>query len=138
MKPSDSPVPTFGGDYRGKCPKEATEQVAFFNRVRQEYPETWGRIAIHIRNEDRMATARAMKLHKLEGLTVGASDIQIPGSPSLCIELKRLDPRLSTLSPEQAAYLVAAEKAGAFVAVCFGALAAWECFETWLDLQKTH
>lgn len=135
MTPADSPVRTYGGAHKGKCPLEAVEQISFFNRLRQEFPETWGRLAVHIRNEDRLGTAQAMKRHKLEGLSTGASDIQIPGCPSFVCEMKRLSPSLSTLSPEQADYLVAAQNAGAFACVAFGALAAYEAFTEWLALQ---
>lgn len=138
MKPSDSPVRTFGGLYKGPCPLEAVEQISFFNKLRQEYPETWGRLAVHIRNEDTLASAQKMRKHKLEGLTTGASDIQIPGCPSLVMEMKRADPTKSTLSDDQAAYLAAAERAGAFACVVFGAIAAMEAFNDWLALQPAR
>lgn len=129
-------IRTYGDPkWRGKCPKEGTEQASFFNRIRQEYPETWGRIAVHIRNEDSLATAQKMQKHKLEGLTAGASDIQIPGNPSLCIELKRMDHSQSKLSDEQLKYLIAAKDAGAFACVALGAAAAWDAFEEWRGLQ---
>lgn len=137
MKPSDSPVQTFGGSGKGKCPKEAVEQISWFNKIRQEYPDTWGLLAVHVRNEGLLQNGQlsAIKKHKLEGMVTGCVDIFIPGSPCMVLEMKRTSPALSTLSPEQAAYLVAAEKAGAFACVCFGALAAMEAFTEWLTLQ---
>lgn len=140
MTPAQSPVPTFGGDFRGKCPRESVEQISWFNKVRETYPDTWGLLAVHVRNEGLLQNGQlsAIKKHKLEGMVTGCVDIFVPGSPCLVMEMKRADPTKSTLSEDQARYLVVAEKAGAFAAVCFGALAAWECFEAWLDLQKTH
>ena len=137
MTPSDSPVRTYGGDYRGKCPLEAVEQISWFNRVREAYPDTWGLLAVHVRNEGLLKNGQlsAIKKHKLEGMVTGCVDIFIPGSPCMVMEMKRQSPALSTLSPEQAAYLVAAEKAGAFACVAFGAVAAWGAFTDWLALQ---
>lgn len=135
MNPATIPVPVYGGTYRGACPRESVEQISFFNKIRAEYPDTYGRLAVHIRNEDTLATAQKMKKHKLEGLTTGASDIQIPGCPSFVCEMKRMDPTKSTLSDDQSDYLVAAQTAGAYACVAFGAQAAVEAFEHWLGLQ---
>lgn len=136
MNPATIPVPYYGGTYRGPCPKERVEQISIVNRIRQEYPDTWGRLIVHIRNEDEGATAQAMKRRKLEGLTTGAADLFIPGRPSLTMEMKRLDPTKSTLSDDQTKYLVAAQAAGAYACVAFGAQAAWDAFQHWLGLQE--
>lgn len=135
MTPTQSPVPVWGGDYRGPCPKEITEQVSFINRIRSEYPDTWGLLTTHIRNEDGSANARQVKRMKLEGMVTGTADIIIVGNPVAVIEMKRLDPTKSSLSDDQAKYLLAAHAAGAFVCVAFGAVAAWGAFEFWLTLQ---
>lgn len=129
-------IPVYGDpSFRGKCPREGTEQSSFFNQIRREYPDTWGRLAVHIRNEDSLASAHKMQKHKLEGLTTGASDIQIPGRSSFVCEMKRADRTQSALSDEQLAYLVAAQDAGAYACIALGAVAAWEAFEHWLALQ---
>jgi len=135
MKPNDCPVPYYGGDYCGPCPLERVEQISFINRIRQDYPDTWGLLATHIRNEDGSANARQVKKMKLEGMVAGTADILIMGNPPMALEMKRLDPTKSTLSDDQAAYLVAAQAAGAFACIAFGAVAAWEAFQHWLTLQ---
>lgn len=136
MTPKNIPVPHYGGGIKGKCPLEAVEQISFFNRLRSEYPETWGLLAVHIRNEDGSASAQKVRRMKLDGLVTGASDIQIPGCPSLVLEMKRADPAKSTLSSEQARYLIAAQNAGAFACVAFGAEGAWSAFQEWLSVQR--
>jgi hypothetical protein len=63
--------------FRGECPKEDLEQVTFFARLRREYPETWGMIAIHPRNEGLKVRGQigSVARHKAEGMTPGAADI---------------------------------------------------------------
>jgi len=119
--------------FRGKCPLETIEQVSWFNRVRKEYPDTYGAIATHIRNEGMAEGAQLSSKvkHRAEGLVVGASDIIVPASVPLVIEMKRQNHSLSTLSDEQARYLRAATAMGAYACVCLGAVAAWEAFEWW-------
>lgn len=119
--------------FRGKCPAETMEQITFFNRLRREYPDTWGALAIHPRNEA-MRTGghiRAVSQHKAEGMTAGAADIVIPGRVSFVCELKRRDHTLSNWQDGQVDYLMAAHGAGAFACVALGADAAWQAFEDW-------
>lgn len=121
--------------FRGKCPAESVEQVTFFSRIRRQYPDTWGRLALHPRNEgDRtwQQTAR----QKAEGMTPGASDIIIPGAPTFVCEMKRLDHTKCKWQEGQAEYLRSAHVAGSFVCVALGCNAAWEAFREWIDLQK--
>jgi hypothetical protein len=127
-------VRVFGDmSFRGKCPTEAMEQVTFFNRLRREYPDTWGALALHPRNEAQLRGGqfRALARHKAEGMTPGASDIIIPGRVSFVCEMKRQDHTLSKWQPGQVEYLIAAHKAGAFACVALGAAGAWEAFEAW-------
>ena len=120
--------------YRGSCPKESAEQISIVNQMRRVYPDTYGRIAVHIRNEGARTHQQTIR-HKAEGLTPGAPDLMIPGSPTLLIEIKRQNPTLSRVSQEQLDYLEAAHKAGAFVCLAFGAKAAWEAVEEWIKTQ---
>lgn len=120
--------------YRGDCPTEAAEQVTFFARLRREYPDTWGRLAIHPRNEGRRSWQQTVR-HKAEGMTPGASDIIIPGSPSFVCELKRRDPTRSRWEDGQLEYLEAAQHGGAFVCVALGVDAAWAAFMEWAQVQ---
>jgi hypothetical protein len=120
--------------FRGKCPTEAMEQITFFNRVRREYPDTWGRLAVHVRNEGLKTGGQigAVSRHRAEGMTPGASDIIIPGRVTFVCEMKRQDHTQSAWQDGQVEYLTAAHNAGAFVCVALGCNAAWEAFQEWL------
>lgn len=111
------------------CPQEGAEQVTFFNALRNKYPDTWGRIAYHARNEGKRNPAQAMQ-HTAEGMTVGASDIIIMG---FYCELKRKDYRLSDISAEQIKFLLAVQECGGYACVALGAEAALRAFEWWLE-----
>lgn len=115
-------------------PSETLEQVTFFSRLRREYPDSWGLLGYHQRNEGKRTHAR-VSMEKAEGMTTGAADIIIPGAPAFVCEMKRRDHTQSTLSAEQLAYLMAAKQAGAFVCIALGADAAWEAFHEYLRLR---
>jgi len=138
MQLKDCPVPIYGDvKFRGKCPQEDVEQVSFFNRLRREYPGSYGLIALHPRNEGlkRGGQFSAVIKHAAEGMTKGAADIIVPGAPSFVCELKRADHTLSAWQDGQQAYLAAARDAGSFVCIALGSVAAWAAFSEWLDLQ---
>lgn len=118
-------------EYRGACPKEALEQVTFFNRLRREYPDTLGIIAFHVRNEGKRTHLQAAT-EKAEGMTAGAPDILIPGAPAFVCELKRRDHTQSELRAAQLTYLRAAQASGCFVCVALGVDAAWEALHAYL------
>ena len=119
-------------DYRGDCPPEAIEQVTFFNRIRMRYPDTWGRIAVHPRNEGARGYRQVAK-EKAEGMTPGAADVIILGNPTFICEIKRRDHTKSKWQPNQLEYLNVAQEAGAFVCVALGADAAIHAFEDYLE-----
>ena len=125
-------LPVYGSqEYRNKkCPVESAEQITFFNTLRRNYPEL-GRIAIHPRNEGKR-TANQAQRQKAEGMTAGAADIIIPGSPAFVCELKRTDHTLSAWEPDQLEYLATAQTMGAFVCVALGHKAALEALEIWI------
>jgi len=126
-------IPIFGDQaYRGDCPSEAVEQVTFFARIRKKYPDTWGRIALHPRNEGKRSHFQALH-QKAEGMTSGACDIIIPGSPAFVCELKRRDHKKSVWQRDQMEYLLAAQELGSFACVALGADAAEEAFIQYLD-----
>jgi hypothetical protein len=128
-------IMTFGNlDFRGKCPGEALEQVTFFNRLRTDYPDTWGAIAVHPRNEGQLRGGQfaGMSKAKAEGMTTGAADIVIPGAPAFVCEMKRQDYTQSAWQDGQIVYLKASVKCGAFVCVALGYVAAWQAFEYYL------
>ena len=121
--------------FRGDCPTESVEQITFFAKLRREYPDTWGRLALHPRNEQQLRGGqhRGFIRQKAEGLTPGASDIVIPAGESFVCEMKRQDHTKSRWQPGQIEYLTAAHEAGAFVCVALGWRGAWQAFEDWLD-----
>lgn len=134
MNLKNCPVTIYGDtSFRGKCPKEEVEQASFFNRLRLYYPDTFGVIAVHPRNEGlrRHGQFSSVAKHAAEGMTKGAADIVIPAAPSFVCELKRRDHTLSTWQDGQLEYLAAAKAAGAFTCVALGADAAWQALEVW-------
>ena len=132
------PFPVYGDtSWRGKCPAESIEQMTFFNTLRREYPVTWGRLALHPRNEGQRkgGQIKAMIQHKAEGLTPGASDVIIPARVTFVCELKRRDHTQSKWQDGQIEYLAEANNAGAFACVALGWEAAWQAFGEWLDVD---
>ena len=123
--------------FRGKCPVEALEQITFFRRVRDAYPDSYGLIAFHPRNEGLKSGGQFSSVSKIkaEGATRGVPDIVIPGSRTLMIELKRRDRTVCAWQEGQYECLLAAHNAGAFVCVALGCNAAWEAFNEWLKVQ---
>lgn len=139
MRLNDLPagVMLFGDQaWRGKCPAEAIEQVTFFTRLRREYPETLGVLALHPRNEQQLRGGQfgALIRHKAEGMTPGASDIVIPGRVTFVCEMKRRDHTQSKWQPGQQEYLAAAAVAGAFACIALGADAAAVAVREWLHV----
>ena len=125
-------LPVFGDvTYRGECPKETVEQITFVARVRREYPDTHGRLLVHIQNEGKR-TAGQVFYAKANGLTKGASDIVIPGRRTFVCEIKRRDHTKSRWQDGQIGYLQAAHDAGAFVCVALGADGASAAFAEWI------
>ncbi len=122
--------------YRGRCPLEATEQITFFNQLRENYPKI-GKIALHPRNEGKRRPRQALK-EIMEGMSKGAPDIIIPGSPTFCCELKRQDHTKSAWTAGQLAWLEKAKDQGAYVCVALGYEAAWEALLEWMEMTKTE
>ncbi len=125
-------IKTYDSGFRGDCPLESAEQVTFFNKIRREYPDTYGKLAFHVRNEGKKHRNEVAK-QKAEGLTAGVSDIIIAGNPSFICELKRRDKTKSRLPKDEKEYLELSARLGAFVCVCYGWEEAWKAFEDWLS-----
>lgn len=123
-------------DYRGECPLEEAEQATFFAQLRKLHPDTYGRIALHPKNEGKRKGAQFQQLaiDKALGLAPGAPDVVIPGSPTLLIEIKRRDHTKSSWQAGQLPYLEAAQSAGSMVTVALGWEAAMAAFENWRKL----
>ena len=121
-------------EFRGDCPKESGEQITFFNKLRTEYPDTLGRLAIHPRNEQQLRGGqhRGLIKQKAEGMTPGASDIVIPHRVSFVCEIKRQDHTKSQWQSGQIEYLTAAHDAGCFACVALGWAGAWTALMDWV------
>ena len=119
-------------DYRGECPTEAAEQAAFFARIRKEYPDTWGKLALHPKNEGkrRGGQFRQLASDKALGLNPGAADIIIP--VGFACEMKRKDHTKSRWQEGQIKYLKAVHDTGGFACVALGWEAAWRALEEWI------
>lgn len=123
-------IPIYGDTtYRGECPKESAEQITFINTIRVRYPDTWGKIATHVRNEGKK-TAQQIKREKMEGMVTGASDIVIG---SFWCELKRQDHTKSKISDEQVEFLETQIELGFFGCIALGWEGALEAFEAYLN-----
>jgi hypothetical protein len=123
----------YDSGYRGNCPLESAEQVTFFNWIRSEYPDTFGALAFHVRNEGKRTAAQAQK-EKAEGMTKGVVDIIIPGKMTFVCELKRQDKTKSRLPNDEREYLIKAWDNGAFACLCYGYEEAIKAFEDWRSL----
>lgn len=125
-------IKVFGDiNFRGTCAEESLEQITFFNQLRRTYPDTWGLIAIHPRNEGKKGFRQVVR-EKAEGMTPGAADIIIPGNPTFVCEMKRRDHTKSKWQDKQLEYLNVAQEKGAFVCIALGANAAFLAFQQYL------
>lgn len=123
--------------YRGECPLEEAEQATFFSQLRKLYPDTYGRLAMHPKNEGKRRGAQFAQLarDKALGMTKSAPDVVLPGAPTLLIEIKRQDHTQSKWQDGQVEYLQTAQSLGCFVAVALGWEGAMEAFELWAKSQ---
>jgi hypothetical protein len=122
-------------DFRGKCPREGVEQATFFNRLRREYPDSLGLLALHPKNEGQLRGGqfKGLARDKAEGMMPGACDIIIPARIAFACEMKRQDYTQSAWQDGQREYLTAAAGQGAFACVAFGYKAAWQALEYWIN-----
>ena len=126
-------LPVYGDTrYRGPCPAESVEQATAISYIRREWPNAYGVLVLHPRNEGKRNWRQAAK-HRAEGMTTGASDIIIPARVPFVCEIKREDHTKSRWEDGQREYLAAALKAGAFVCVALGAEGVKEALN---DYQK--
>lgn len=114
-----------------KCPVEDAELVTFINQIKKLYPDSFGRLILHVPNEGKRKAHEVANLKKKGALNTGASDIIIPGNPSLVMEMKRQDHTLSEWQPGQIEYLEASKKSGCSVCICLGWEAAMMAFNDW-------
>jgi hypothetical protein len=111
-----------------KTPTEHEEQVKLIQSINLP-------LLFAIPNGARTSINVAKKL-KAEGLKKGVPDLCLPmarlGYHSLYIEMKRLKPR-GTTSNEQKVWLEALAKEGSLCMVCWGAEAAWEVLNNYMN-----
>ena len=125
-------IPVYGDQtHREKCPLEDVEHINFVSWLRFNYPDI-GLTIIHPKNEGKKSHAQASKDKKM-GLSAGASDIIIPGSPAFVCEIKRQDHTKSHWQKGQQEFLAQCRKQGCFYCVALGADAAKEAFKDWLN-----
>jgi hypothetical protein len=132
-------LPVFGDqNFRGECPLEEAEQATFFSQLRKLHPETYGRIALHPKNEGKRRCAQFAQLarDKALGMAKSAPDVVLPGAPTLLIEIKRRDHTQSKWQDGQVEYLETAQSLGCFVAVALGWQGAIAAFEAWLSASN--
>lgn len=127
-------IPIYGTKDKSCKISEAYHMVTFFNSLRINFPESYGAIAVHIRNESQRTAQQAIR-HKIEGMVSGCSDIIIPGNPSFVCEMKSRSPA-AKVSNEQIKYLLAAKNNGSFVCVALGHEAAWQAFNEWRVINE--
>ena len=66
--------------------------------------DTYGAVMVHVKNEGKRTAIQA-KVDRMHGQTKGASDINIPGSRSFILEMKRKDHTKSGWETGQQEYL---------------------------------
>ena len=115
-------------DFRGDCPLENAELITFVYHIKAHYSNI---PALHIKNEGKRTYRQSVFEKTIGALHKGACDIMIPGSPALCIELKRKDHTKSTIDDDQITFLLNASKLGAYSCVALGHEAAIEAFLYW-------
>lgn len=121
-------------DYRGDCPHEDYALASFFDRIRKDYPSSYGLVAFHPKNEGKRSHTQ-VKVDKLKGMTKGVTDVIIIGNPTLVLELKRDDHTKSKWQPMQIEFMEQCYKGGAHVVLALGYKAAIQAFEDWIKLQ---
>jgi len=128
-------LPVYGDrTFKGKCPREAEDQMSFFSWLEHELPE-FRRITFHPKVEGRRTYAQATIDKKMGSMNRGVVDVIAIGAPCLVMEIKRKDEKLSSWRDGQLQFLEAAKNSGAAVCVAFGLEAAKEAYAEWAQLQ---
>lgn len=117
-------------DFRGSCAKEDACLSTFFNQLRKLYPDSYGALAFHPKNEGKRSYNQ-IKVDKMHGFLAGVTDVIIPASPCLVLELKRQDHTQSKWQAGQLDFMKRAHDAGSFVCLALGYDAAMQAFEDW-------
>ena len=131
-------IPVYGTPSK-EFHSEDNEQITFINHIRIKYPDTYGKIITHVKNERQLRGSQfsAINKDKAMGQIKGCSDIIIPGNPAFVCEMKSRSSK-ARISDEQIEYLIAAQQCGAFACVALGHDAAIEAFNDWLKINKNN
>lgn len=125
-------LPVFGDkNYRGNCISEDAVHVAFCAWVMHNYPDIY-EIMIHPKNEGKRTHQQVALDKKMRSIVLGASDIIIPGNPSLTMEIKLQDHTKSHWQPDQVDYLQRSMSRGSFSCVALGLDGCKAAFSAWL------
>ena len=125
-------IPVYGDlKYRGIDASEANEQMTFVAEVRKT-PQGAG--LFHIKNEGKR-TEKQIFYDKANGMTRGASDIIILGSPTFVCEIKRRHATKAKTDQDQIGFLLYAQSVGCFACFAMGYEAALKAFDEWVALS---
>lgn len=122
MKQLKSGIWVFDSGYRGDCPKEETDQMAYWMWMRYRFPQA---IWWHTPNETGTSSrVQFIEKRRRMGVTPGIGDntILTHGINHKCgmIELKRRDKTKSKLSQAQRFVLESVSDEGHFAAIAYG------------------
>lgn len=122
LKQLDSGIWVFDSGYRGECPKEETDQMAYGLWMQYRFPDV---LWFHVPNETGTKSGpQFVEKRRKMGVRSGVSDnvILTNGVNHKCglIELKRRDKTKSKVSPSQIEVLEAAILEGHFGAIAYG------------------
>lgn len=122
LKQLDSGIWVFDSGYRGECPKEETDQMAYGLWMQYRFPEV---LWFHVPNETGTKSGpQFVEKRRKMGVRSGVSDnvILTKGASHPCglIEGKRQDRTKSKVSPAQIQLLEEAIAEGHFGAIAYG------------------
>lgn len=127
-------LPKFGNLPKSTSnPAEDYVLSSVVSRIRKDYPNTYGLVAFHVKNESKRTTTQ-IKIDKLKGLTKGVSDLIVIGNPTLCMEIKK--DNSCRFEDGQLQFLEQAQKGGAFACLAIGYQGALDAFHHWIEIQK--
>lgn len=115
------------------CPVEHVEHVNVVKWMNQNYP---GVIIWTIPNGAKLSPQTVSKL-KSEGLHDGAPDLEIPAW-DIYIEMKRVDPKVCKVYPEQIATIEYLQECGKHATICYGAQEAIDFIQSVLDKHPRY
>lgn len=119
-------------DFRGDCPKEEGACQTIVNQTKKRYPNL---VFMHIKNEGARRSDQ-IKREKAMGFITGASDYLFVGYPMMALEVKRSNPKLSTIDTQQIEFLEKVISLGGIAVVALGGVAGVEAVEYFISKQK--